>query len=86
MRVFCCIILRINILEKDSLDGCKDPILSSFITSEGFPIQPNWFKSNKDFINIKDGLKHIGFDNDEINSIMGLNWMKFFKNSFNKAI
>ena len=52
----------------------------------GFPIQPNWFKSNKDFVNIKDGLKHIGFDNDEINSIMGLNWMKFFEISFSKEI
>ena len=28
----------INILAKDSLDGWKDPILSSFITSEGFLI------------------------------------------------
>ena len=50
----------------------------------GFPPQPKWFKSNMDFNNIKDGLKHIGFDNTEINSIMGLNWMNFFKNSFEK--
>ena len=55
-------------------------------SNPGFPIQPNWFKSNKDFINIKDGLKRIGFDNNEIGSIMGLNWMKFFKSSFSKEI
>ena len=50
----------------------------------GFPPQPNWFKSNVDFINIKNGLKHIGFDNKEISSIMGQNWMRFFENSFKK--
>ena len=50
----------------------------------GFPPQPKWFESNMDFSNIKAGLKHIGFDNTEINSIMGLNWMNFFKNSFEK--
>ena len=37
-----------------------------------------------DLNNIKEGLRHIGFDNTEINSIMGLNWMNFFKNSFEK--
>ena len=30
--------------------------------------------------------RNIGFDNDEINSIMGLNWMKFFESSFSKEI
>ena len=40
--------------------------------------------SNMDFSNIKDGLSQVGFDNVEINSIMGLNWMEFFKNSFEK--
>ena len=53
-------------------------------SNPGFPPQPNWFKSNMDFSNIKDGLSHVGFDNVEINSIMGLNWMEFFKNSFDK--
>ena len=53
-------------------------------SNPGFPPQPDWFKSNMDFSNIKDGLSHAGFDNVEINSIMGNNWMKFFKNSFEK--
>jgi len=53
-------------------------------SNPGFPSQPNWFKSNMDFSNIRDGLKHIGFDNAEIHSIMGLNWMNFFKKSFVK--
>ena len=78
LSMLVCFLIVCCTMEKD--------LVYVYCCNPGFPIQPNWFKSNKDFINIKDGLKHIGFDNDEINSIMGLNWMKFFKNSFNKEI
>ena len=50
----------------------------------GFPEQPNWFKSNMDFVKIKGGLSKIGFNENEVELIMGLNWLKFFEKSFGK--
>ncbi len=63
-------------LEKDFGEGSKE--------MSGFPLQPNWFKSNLDFINIKGGLSKIGFNEKEVELIMGLNWFKFFEKSFGK--
>ena len=59
---------------KDFGEGNKD--------NPGFPKQPSWFQSNNDFVNIKNGLKNVGFSSDEIKDIMGLNWFNFFKLSF----
>ena len=50
--------------------------------SPGFPDQPSWFQSNKDFKNIIDGLDKIGFSKVEISNIMGKNWLNFFEASF----
>ncbi len=52
----------------------------------GFPNQPNWFQSNKDFKNIIDGLEKIGFSKLEISNIIGQNWINFFENSFNVKV
>jgi Zn-dependent dipeptidase, microsomal dipeptidase homolog len=52
------------------------------VTNAGFPDQPIWFKNNKGFANIIDGLRNIGFSEKEINKISGENWMNFFKKSF----
>ena len=54
-------------------------------TSPGFPNMPNWFKNNRDWQNIIDGLKKAGFNQDEINKIKGQNWFNFFKNSFRSS-
>ena len=62
--------------EKDFGEGAKK--------MSGFPEQPNWFKSNMDFVKIKGGLSKIGFNENEVELIMGLNWFKFFKKSFGK--
>ena len=48
----------------------------------GFPEQPNWFKSNRDFNNITNGLEKVGFSSKEITNIIGNNWLNFFKTSF----
>jgi microsomal dipeptidase-like Zn-dependent dipeptidase len=51
----------------------------------GFPDQPAWFRSNRDFGSIAEGLKSVGFDEGEIAAIMGGNWLRFFDLSFGPA-
>jgi len=51
----------------------------------GFPKQPNWFRSNLDFIKIIGGLRKIGFNENEVDRIDGMNWLEFFEKSFGPA-
>ncbi len=48
----------------------------------GFPPMPAWFKDNRDFDNIEEGLRNIGMDADEISAVMGGNWYRFFAENF----
>lgn len=48
----------------------------------GFPPMPEWFNDNRDFDNIEQGLKDIGFSDDETAGIMGENWLRFYDNNF----
>ena len=52
-------------------------------SNPGFPEMPSWFRDNRDWHNIIEGLKKHGFSNDEINKIKGENWLSFFRKSFN---
>ena len=45
----------------------------------GFPPQPNWFKDARGFDNLEKGLKIVGFNENEINGILGNNWYNFYK-------
>ena len=45
----------------------------------GFPKQPNWFIDARGFTNLEQGLKKVGFNNDEVNGILGNNWYNFYK-------
>ena len=45
----------------------------------GFPKQPNWFLDARGFKNIENGLKKIGFNENETNGILGNNWFNFYK-------
>ena len=45
----------------------------------GFPEQPNWFKDARGFDNIENGLKKIGFSEEDVNGILGNNWYNFYK-------
>ena len=45
----------------------------------GFPKQPEWFLDARGFNNLENGLKKIGFNNNEVNGILGNNWFKFYK-------
>lgn len=47
-----------------------------------FPRQPQWFRSNRDFVNIAAGLAAVGFSQADIDAIMGENWLRFFERSF----
>ncbi len=51
-------------------------------SNAGWPVPVTWFSGNDDFSNIETGLSQVGFNKDEIKQIMGLNWLKFFENSF----
>jgi len=50
-----------------------------------WPRQPDWFSSSLDFSNIAKGLTDIGMSPDEVEKIMGGNWLAFFKKSFGPA-
>jgi microsomal dipeptidase-like Zn-dependent dipeptidase len=51
----------------------------------GFPPMPGWFRDNRDFGNISEGLRAAGFAPDEVAAIMGGNWARFFAASFGGA-
>jgi microsomal dipeptidase-like Zn-dependent dipeptidase len=51
-------------------------------SNAGFPMQPNWFKDNRDFHFIRDGLASVGMNQIEIDQVMGDNWLRFFRDSF----
>jgi microsomal dipeptidase-like Zn-dependent dipeptidase len=51
-------------------------------SNPGFPDMPKWFRDNRDWNKIIEGLKKHGFSNDEINKIKGENWLSFFRKSF----
>ena len=51
----------------------------------GFPVQPEWFRDNRDFKNILNCLRKTGFSEDEVARIVGLNWLDFFEQSFDPS-
>lgn len=51
----------------------------------GFPPQPGWFCDNRDLGAIAQGLRAVGFADEEAGAIMGGNWLAFFDRSFGPA-
>ena len=51
-------------------------------SASGFPSQPQWFRNNADFPNIRNGLENVGFTSVEADRVMGGNWLDFFQRSF----
>ena len=47
-----------------------------------FPPQPSWFRDNRDFPQLREGLLQAGFSQTETAKIMGGNWARFFERSF----
>lgn len=60
--------------ETDFGEGSKD--------NAGWPPPLAWFGGNRDFGNIVEGLRAKGFAEPEIDQVMGLNWLRFYENSF----
>ena len=44
-----------------------------------FPKQPDWFLDARGFANLDKGLRKVGFDEIEVNGILGNNWFNFYK-------
>jgi len=47
-----------------------------------WPRQPDWFQGSQDIMNIADGLAAEGFTQQDIDKVMGRNWLRFFEQSF----
>ena len=45
----------------------------------GFPKQPDWFLDSRGFKNLELGLRKVGFNESDINGILGNNWYNFYK-------
>lgn len=58
------------------------PAADSADAKATFPAQPDWFRDNRDFHKIRDGLARAGFKDSEIAGILGLNWFRFMQASF----
>ncbi|MEP1588613.1 MAG: membrane dipeptidase [Tateyamaria sp.] len=52
----------------------------------GFPLQPDWFRDNRDFGNIESGLKATGMNAAEVTAIMGGNWYRFYADNFTPSL
>ena len=48
-----------------------------------FPKQPKWFEDARGFKNLEQGLKKIGFQETEVNDILGNNWYNFYQGMSN---
>ena len=48
-------------------------------TDANFPKQPDWFKDARGFKNLEQGLKKVGFQESEVNDILGNNWYNFYR-------
>ena len=48
-------------------------------TKTGFPKQPEWFLDARGFKNLEENLKKVGFNENEIDGILGNNWFNFYK-------
>ena len=51
----------------------------------GFPPMPSWFRDNRDWGIIRDGLAAKGFSASDIDGVMGGNWLRFYDTSFGPA-
>jgi microsomal dipeptidase-like Zn-dependent dipeptidase len=53
------------------------------VSNAAFPNQPEWFQDARGFDNIEKGLKKIGFNDEELQGILGNNWFNFYKDYIN---
>ena len=53
------------------------------VSNAAFPNQPEWFQDARGFNSIEKGLKKIGFNDEELQGILGNNWFNFYKDYIN---
>ncbi len=51
----------------------------------GFPPMPDWFRDNRDWNHIEEGLHAVGFSVPEVDGILGGNWLRFYEQGFGPA-
>jgi len=51
-------------------------------SAPGFPPMPSWFKDNRDFTAIEQGLVAVGMNAEEVAAVMGKNWHRFYADNF----
>jgi microsomal dipeptidase-like Zn-dependent dipeptidase len=49
------------------------------LNNPNFPKQPKWFEDARGFKNLEQGLKKVGFQETEVNDILGNNWYNFYR-------
>lgn len=49
---------------------------------EGFPDPVSWFRDNRDFETISEGLSKAGFSESDSAAILGVNWRRFYATAF----
>lgn len=54
-------------------------------SNASWPEPLSWLRSAADFQNIATGLRERGFDHEEVNRIMGMNWLHFFDHALQPA-
>ena len=47
-----------------------------------FPPMPDWFRDNRDWDTIRDGLREAGLSRPEVDGILGGNWLRFYESGF----
>ena len=60
--------------------GPKQKITEKVVQKNpNFPKQPKWFEDARGFKNLEKGLKKVGFQETEVNDILGNNWYNFYR-------
>lgn len=54
-------------------------------SAPGFPPMPDWFRDNRDWDTLRDGLRAVGFSRTETEGLLGGNWLRFYAASFGPA-
>ncbi len=52
------------------------------VPAVAFPDQPKWFKDNRDYPDIAKSLVKNGISSEDVDGIMGKNWMRFIEAAF----
>jgi len=55
-------------------------------SNPGFPPMPSWFEDNRDFDKVASGLAAVGFSSNDVDALLGENWLRFFDQNFGPVV